>query len=226
LKLSIIIPVLNERAGIAATLGQLAPLRERGVEIVVVDGGSDDGTRDLAAANSDRVIVSRRGRASQQNAGARIATGDVLAFLHSDTQLPPHADTLMLNAIGSGSSAWGRFDVSFDSGRPMMRVVAAMMNWRSRWTGVATGDQCIFVRRSAFATAGEFPDLPLMEDVALCKLLRRESAPACLRARVITSARRWETHGVWRTIALMSWLRLSYVLGVSPTRLARWYGYR
>lgn len=226
MKLSIIIPVLNEQARIAATLDHLAPLRARGAEIVVVDGGSDDDTPDIATTNSDCLVSATRGRASQQNAGAQLATGEVLAFLHSDTRLPDNADALIARAFADERYVWGRFDVSFNSSRPMMRVVATMMNWRSRWTGVATGDQCIFVRRSAFCVVGGFPDIALMEDIALSKLLRKVSPPACPRAHVITSARRWQKHGVWKTIFLMSWLRLAYVLGVSPDRLARWYGYR
>ncbi len=225
MKLSIIIPVLNEQACIAATLDHLVPLRARGVEIVVVDGGSDDDTPDIAATNSDCVVAATRGRASQQNAGAQLASGEVLLFLHGDTRLPADADALIARALADDRRVWGRFDVSFDASSPMMRVIATMMNWRSRWTSVATGDQCIFVRRSAFEAVGGFPAIALMEDVALSKLLRKVSAPACLRARVTTSARRWQRHGVWRTIFLMSGLRLAYVLGVSPDRLARWYRY-
>lgn len=226
LKLSIIVPVLNERERITPALDRLAPLRERGAEVIVVDGGSDDGTFDLAAMRSDVVIAAPRGRASQQNAGAALATGDVLLFLHSDTQLPADAEHLIAQAMADGKRVWGRFDVSFDSSQLMMRIVAAMMNWRSRATGVATGDQCLFVRRDTFAAVGGFPAIALMEDIALSKVLRAKAWPACLHARVVTSARRWQQHGVWRTILLMSWLRLAFVLGVSPARLARWYGYR
>jgi rSAM/selenodomain-associated transferase 2 len=225
LKLSIIIPVLNEQACIAATLDHLVPLRARGVEIVVVDGGSDDDTPDIAATNSDCVVAATRGRASQQNAGAQLASGEVLLFLHGDTRLPADADALIARALADDRRVWGRFDVSFDASSPMMRVIATMMNWRSRWTSVATGDQCIFVRGSAFEAVGGFPAIALMEDVALSKLLRKVSAPVCLHARVTTSARRWQKRGVWRTIFLMSWLRLAYVLGISPDRLARWYRY-
>ena len=226
LKLSIIVPVLNEAERIAAALTALQPLRERGAEIVVVDGGSTDGTAAIAARDADHVISAARGRASQQNAGAQQALGDTFLFLHCDTQLPLDADGLIADALtlSNGAVLWGRFDVRFDTQQTMLRVVATMMNARSRLTGIATGDQCIFVRRSAFEAVGGFPPLALMEDIALSTLLRRQSAPECLRNKVTTSARRWQKKAVWRTIFLMWGLRLAYALGVSPARLARWYG--
>lgn len=226
LKLSIIIPVLNDREQISRLLQALAKFREQGVEIIIVDGGSTDDTVGIAQRQGTIVIMSAPGRAIQQNAGAATASGDVLVFLHSDTQLPDNADALITGALRDSSQQWGRFDVRFDSLQPTMRVVAAMMNFRSRISGVATGDQCIFVRKSAFDSVNGFPNIALMEDIALSKLLRAESAPVCLRQRVTTSARRWETNGIWRTILLMSALRLAYVIGASPDRLARWYGYR
>ena len=224
MRLSIIIPVLNEAGRIAVTLVALQPLRERGAEILVVDGGSTDRTVHIAAHGADRVIHAPRGRASQQNAGAQQALGDTFLFLHSDTQLPLDADSLIADALNTRDVHWGRFDVRFDTDQAMLRVVAAMMNARSRVTGIATGDQCIFVRRSVFEAVGGFPALALMEDIALSALLRRQTAPQCLRIKVTTSARRWQKNGVWRTIFLMWWLRLAYALGVSPARLARWYG--
>ena len=196
--------------------------------MIVVDGGSNDDTFALARGNSDRSITSPRGRATQQNAGARIATGEALLFLHIDTQLPVNADRLIDAALDVQSTVWGRFDVTLNAensrSHPMLIVVSAMMNFRSRITGIATGDQCIFVRKSAFDAVGGFPRIPLMEDIALCKALKQISAPACLCERVITSARRWQKYGVWRTILLMWWLRFAYWLGVSPTKLAHWYG--
>jgi rSAM/selenodomain-associated transferase 2 len=224
MKLSIIIPVLNEAGRIAAALIALQPLRERGAEIVVVDGGSTDGTAEIAAQGADQVVHAPRGRASQQNAGAQHALGDTFLFLHCDTQLPLDADAHIHDALCNATTTWGRFDVRFDSERPMLRVVAAMMNARSRLTGIATGDQCIFVRRAAFEAVGGFPAVALMEDIALSHVLRRQAAPACLRHKVTTSARRWQKNGIWRTIFLMWWLRLAYTLGVPPARLARWYG--
>lgn len=222
-KLSIIVPVLNERDSIADALNALAALRARGTEVIVVDGGSDDGTAEIAAEGADHVMTAQRGRATQQNAGAERASGDVLLFLHGDTRLPPDADVFIEHALADVTCHWGRFDVCFGADATMLRVIAAMMNARSRWTGVVTGDQCLFVRRIAFAAVGGFPAIALMEDVALSKLLRRQSAPACLRATATTSARRWQTRGLWRTIILMWWLRLAYVLGVPTERLARWY---
>ena len=224
MKLSIIIPVLNEAGRIAVALIALQPLRERGAEILVVDGGSTDGTAEIAARGADHVVHAPRGRACQQNAGAKQALGDTFLFLHSDTQLPLDADGLIADALSDRAVLWGRFDLRFDTDQTMLRVVATMMNARSRLTGIATGDQCLFVRRGAFEAVGGFPALALMEDIALSTLLRRQSAPACLRNKVTTSARRWKKNGIWRTIFLMWWLRLAYALGVSPWRLARWYG--
>jgi rSAM/selenodomain-associated transferase 2 len=224
LNLSIIIPTLNEAARISAALTALEPLRERGAQIVVVDGGSVDATLALIEGRADCIVESTRGRATQQNAGAARATADVFLFLHCDTRLPVDADHLINAALHNTRAQWGRFDVRFDDERWMLRVVAAMMNWRSRWTGIATGDQCLFVRASAFRGVGGFPSIALMEDVALSALLKRASAPVCLRTPVVTSARRWQMRGVWRTIFLMWWLRLAFALRVSPDRLARWYG--
>lgn len=216
LKLSVVVPVLNEAAGIRAALEALAPLRARGHEVIVVDGGSSDGTPQLAAALCDRVLSAPRGRASQMNAGARVATGDVLVFLHADTRLPPQADQLISNG-----SSWGRFDVEIEGRHPLLRVVACAMNLRSRLTGIATGDQAMFVRRDSFPG---FPEIALMEDIALSRILKKSGRPACLRERAVTSGRRWEARGVLRTIVLMWRLRLLYFLGVSPERLARRYG--
>jgi rSAM/selenodomain-associated transferase 2 len=224
MRLSIIIPVLNEAAGIAPLLLRLAPLREQGAQLVVVDGGSSDDTAALAAPHADLVIAAQRGRASQMHAGALAASGDALLFLHADTLLPPGADALIEAALRS--HAWGRFDVALDGAHPMFRVIAAMMNLRSRLTAIATGDQAIFMQRAFYLQAGGFPQLALMEDIAFCQRARQLARPACLRQRVLTSARRWEKNGIWRTIFLMWRLRLAYFLGADPERLARQYGYR
>ena len=222
-RMSIIIPALDEAAGIRDTLAPLQALRARGHEVVVVDGGSTDGTPELARALADQVIVSDRGRARQQNAGAAAAAGDVLLFLHADTRLPAGADALVLDGLRAAGRGWGRFDVRLSGAHPMLRVVERMMAVRSRLTGIATGDQAIFVRRDWFARAGGFPDIPLMEDVALSGTLRGMGRPLCLRARVVTSSRRWEQRGVWRTIWLMWRLRLEFALGADPARLADRY---
>lgn len=220
--LSIVMPVLDEAGQIEATLAALAPLRRRGVELIVVDGGSQDGTVALARAEADAVLDAPRGRARQMNAGAAAARGEVLLFLHADTILPPEADRLALRAAAGGRD-WGRFDVRIAGRHPMLRVVAMLMNWRSRLTGIATGDQAIFVRRELFQRIGGFPDQPLMEDIELSRRLRRVSAPACLPARATTSGRRWESRGVWRTIFLMWRLRWRYWRGESAHRLAAAY---
>lgn len=223
MRLSIVIPTLNEAAGVVGALEALQPLRAAGHEVVVIDGGSDDGTPDLAAPLADRVANAPRGRAAQMNAGARIAGGDVLLFLHADTRLPARADRVVLDGLAGSGRAWGRFDVRIDGRHPLLRLVSALMNGRSRWTGIATGDQAVFVRRDAFAAVGGFPPVPLMEDVALSAALKRVSRPLCLHERVTTSGRRWESHGVVRTIVLMWWLRMRYFLGTSPERLAEIY---
>lgn len=222
-RISVIIPAFDEAAGIRATLEPLQPLRARGHEVVVVDGGSADGTPELARALADRVVASPRGRARQQNAGAEAAAGGVLLFLHADTRLPADADRLVLDGLRASGRGWGRFDVRLSGAHPMLRVVERMMGVRSRLSGIATGDQAIFARRDCFQRAGGFPDIPLMEDVALCTRLRRIGRPLCLRDRVVTSSRRWEERGVWRTIALMWRLRLEYALGADPARLAERY---
>ena len=223
-RLSIIIPALNEARCIAATLESLGELRRRGHEVIVVDGGSSDATATLARGLADRILRSDAGRAEQMNAGARAAAGDVLLFLHADSRLPAEADRLVLQGLAREGAAWGRFDVRITGSHSLLRLVGGMMNLRSRLTRICTGDQCIFVRRDVFGAIGGYPRQELMEDIAISARLRRLSAPLCLRERCLTSARRWESHGVLRTIALMWWLRLQYACGVAPARLARAYG--
>jgi rSAM/selenodomain-associated transferase 2 len=223
--LSIVIPALNEAAGIEATLQALQPLRLRGVELVLADGGSSDSTPTLAQTWVDAVVDAPRGRALQMNAGAARARASVLLFLHADTRLPPLADVLVLQAVqrSDQGACWGRFDVRIE-GRPwMLRVVAVLMNLRSRASGIATGDQAIFITREAFERVGGFPEQALMEDIEISRRLKRLGRPACLRARVCTSGRRWEQRGVWRTIVLMWRLRWRYWRGESPARLAEAY---
>lgn len=220
--LSIVIPALNEAAGIEVTLQALQPLRARGVELVLADGGSGDGTAALARPWVDALVDAPRGRALQMNAGAAQARADALLFLHADTRLPPLADVLALQSLATGA-CWGRFDVRIQ-GRPwMLRVVATLMNLRSRASGIATGDQAIFVQRAAFERVGGFPAQPLMEDVEISRRLKRLGRPACLSAKVCTSGRRWEQRGVWRTIVLMWQLRWRYWRGESAAQLAEAY---
>jgi len=225
MRLSIIVPVLNEATCIGAALAALGPLRRHGHEVIVVDGGSSDGTPEVARGGADQVLAAPQGRASQMNAGAHAASGEVFLFLHADTLLPAGAD----RAIEAGLTAtgrhrvWGRFDVHIEGASPMLPVVAWFMNLRSRASGIATGDQAMFVRREAFVRVSGFPPLALMEDVAMSTRLKRLSPPLCLREIVATSGRRWERHGVLRTIVLMAWLRLRFFFGAAPSRLARSY---
>jgi len=187
--------------------------------VIVVDGGSEDATRELAAGLSDQVVIAPRGRAAQMNAGAREARGDVLVFLHADTLLPFQVENPISDALKN--HVWGRFDVQIEGRHRLLKVVAWSMNLRSRLTGIATGDQAIFVRREAFPG---FPELPLMEDVAFSKAMKRRSRPVCLREKVTTSGRRWESRGVVRTVLRMWRIRLCYAMGASPESLARLYG--
>lgn len=226
MRLVIIVPTLNEEAGIDAALARLAPLRERGVRVIVADGGSSDRTVQHAWRYADAVVVSARGRGRQMNAGARhplAAEADVLLFLHADTQLPPEADRLVLRHLSNSNCAWGRFDVSIEGSTAGLRMVSALINLRSRWTSIATGDQAIFVRRSAFVALEGFAPIPLMEDIDFCRRARLLSSPLALREKVITSGRRWERHGLWRTMVHMWRLRLAFYLGADPVALARRY---
>ncbi len=222
-RISIIVPALNEAEGIAAALAALVPLRGRGHEVIVVDGGSSDGTPALARGAADRVISAPRGRASQMNAGAALARGEVLLFLHADTRLPENADARILRELAASGRAWGRFDARIEGKSRLLPVIAFFMNLRSRATGIATGDQAMFVRREAFERAGRFPPIELMEDVALSSSLKRISRPLRIADKAVTSGRRWERHGVLRTVLLMGWLRLKFFFGAAPASLARLY---
>ena len=224
-RLSIIMPVLNEGEGIAAALDALIDLRTLGAELIVVDGGSQDATVQRARIRADRVVLGPRGRALQMNAGAEKATGDVLLFLHADTRLPPMAEMLVLDGLARSGRDWGRFNVKIAGRSPLLRIVGHMMNLRSRITGIATGDQAIFVKRDVFREVGGFAEIPLMEDIALCKALKRKSRPLCIRRRAVTLGRRWDKEGVLRTVVLMWRLRLAYYFGADPAVLARRYGY-
>ncbi|SBR51313.1 TIGR04283 family arsenosugar biosynthesis glycosyltransferase [Halomonas sp. HL-93] len=214
-------PVLNEAAGLEATLEALQPVRAQGAEVIVVDGGSVDESVALATPLADRVISGVPGRAWQMNLGAQQASAQALVFLHADTQLPDNAVSQITKALAR--HAWGRFSIELTGRSRWLPVVGWMMNQRSRLTGVATGDQAIFVRTATFRHLGGFADQPLMEDVELTKRLRRVSRPACLAAKVISSGRRWDQYGAWATIRLMWRLRYRYWRGVSPTQLAKEY---
>lgn len=220
---SIIVPMLNEAATIETTLAPLQPLRGADVEVVVVDGGSSDGSAALAARLADQVIEANTGRARQMNAGVAAATQPLLLFLHADTQLPSDALEILADRFRRERSFWGRFDVRFDDPRGLMPAVAFMMNWRSRLTGIATGDQALFVTRDLFDAVGGFPRIELMEDVEISSALKRLAKPWCVRRQVVTSARRWHEQGQLRTILLMWFLRAAHAFGASPAWLKARY---
>lgn len=226
MRLSVIIPVLNEYAEIARNLPALQWLRQLGHEVIVVDGGSWDHSVAAATPFADKVLVSSQGRSRQMNAGATSASGDVLLFLHIDTLLPEDTVLILQQRFESKPEIWGRFDVRLSGERPLFRVIERLMNWRSRITGIATGDQAIFMSRSLYAKAGGYADIPLMEDIELCRRLKRHMRPQCLRQRVHTSARRWEANGPINTILLMWRLRFAFWLGTDPQRLAERYSQR
>jgi rSAM/selenodomain-associated transferase 2 len=223
MKLSIIVPMLNEALVLPDLLEHLLHLRRGGVEVVLADGGSEDGSAAIAASAGFAIVRAERGRARQMNAAAAAASGDVLLFLHADTRLPDGAIQLIDAALADGRHAWGRFDVEFDLRTWTMEATAFGMNLRSRLSGIATGDQALFMTRAVFDAVGGFPDQPLMEDVEITSRLRTRSRPACIRRPVLTSARRWQSRGPWRTILLMWRLRLAYWCGASPVDLARQY---
>ena len=218
-------PVLDEAEGIIAALQALGPYRRDGVELIVVDGGSRDRTIELARPHADQMIAAPRGRASQMNAGAAAASGDVLLFLHADTRLPEHADQVIQDGLTRTGRDWGRFDVTISGESPLLPMIALAMNLRSWLTSIATGDQAMFMTRAAFDKVGGFADIALMEDIAMSRALKRLSRPFSLRQKVATSGRRWEKHGVLRTILLMWRLRLAYYFGAAPQALARRYGH-
>ncbi len=226
MKLSIIIPTLNEADSIVETLKRLQPLRGEGHELIVVDGGSDDQTLQLSEPFVDHAIQSHPGRARQMNRGAALATNEILLFLHADTRLPDDAEQQIDAALNRTMKVWGRFDVRLSGEHFMFRVIEWMINLRSCITGVATGDQAIFVRRGIFKLFGGYAEIPLMEDVEFTKSLRTISRPSCINSPVVTSSRRWETDGIVKTIWLMWRLRFLYFIGVDPRKLAASYRYK
>mgnify|MGYP002713254024 CR=1 FL=1 len=221
-RLSVVLPVLNEAGCLADTLACLQPLRQRGHQVILADGGSDDDSVRIATPLVDDVLTGPAGRGRQMNQGAGRADGDVLLFLHADTRVPAHVDRVILTALGS-CSGWGRFDIGLSGSHPLLRLVELSMNLRSRLTRIATGDQGLFVSRDLFERCGGFSEQPLMEDIDLSRALKRLSRPLCLPQRLVTSSRRWEQRGMLRTVMLMWYLRAAYFLGVPAERLARRY---
>jgi len=222
-QLSVIIPTLNEAGCIQSTLQPLQPLRARGHEIILVDGGSNDATCDLGLPFVDQLLQSPSGRAEQMRTGASAAHGHILWFLHADSHIPPHADVMIMEALDRTHTDWGRFDITFGDSHSLLKTVAWSMNLRSRLTGIATGDQGIFVRRSLYDRVGGLPPIPLMEDISFSRSLKRYSRPCRVTRTLGTSPRRWHTHGILRTIVTMWGLRLGYFAGISPERLAKYY---
>ena len=224
--LTIIMPVLNEAAGMAAALAALAPFINNGAQVIVVDGGSTDATVAMALASQSpaiTVVHAASGRALQMNAGAAHANGKVLLFLHADTVLPLNADALIRQALANGVHVWGRFDVHIEGKSAWLPVISTFMNARSRLTGIATGDQALFMTQAAFVALKGYAAQPLMEDIDMSRRLLKLSSPACLHQEVVTSGRRWDTRGVWRTIVLMWRLRFAYWRGAASEKLAQLY---
>jgi len=222
-RISIIIPVLNEAGLLVQTLSALQPFRQRGHEVIVVDGGSKDDSIAISNPYADRIIRTPRGRSRQMNGGAKLASGGILLFLHADTFLPEDADRLIIEGINGREKTWGRFDVRLSGRHPLLRIIEFLMNWRSRLSRIATGDQAIFVKREIFEAIGGFSEIDLMEDIALSKILKRVGQPICLWQRVLTSSRRWEEKGLLNSILLMWFLRLAYFYKVNPKGLAKLY---
>ena len=221
MSVSVVIPALNEAVGLSGMLPGL--LQQPGLaEVIVADGGSDDETCMVANRLGAKCIATARGRAMQMNAGAALASGDILLFLHADTQLPVKALSMIEGAVAAGA-LWGRFDVRLSGSRWPFRLIEWMINWRSCWSGIATGDQAIFVCREQFHAIGGYAEIPLMEDVELSSRLKAFKRPCCIRTPLITSSRRWERHGITKTVFLMWRMRLAYFLGASPQTLAEQY---
>ncbi len=223
IKISVIIPTLNEEGCIKQTLISLQPLRNSGHEIILSDGGSRDRTVAIAQPLVDQVVASPPGRSIQMNQGANAATGDILWFLHADSIVPASAETDIIDCLTNSTHIWGRFNIRLSGRQPIFRLIETMMNLRSCITGIATGDQGIFMLRYAFDQIDGFADIPLMEDIAISTRLKRIKAPACIQQILVTSSRRWEQNGIIKTILLMWWLRLAYFFGVPPRYLAAKY---
>lgn len=220
--LSVVIPVRNEVQALPYLLDDLAALRAVGAEIIVVDGGSSDGTCEVVAGRADRLLRVAPGRALQMNAGAAAAQGEYLWFVHADTRVKSESVTSLLNVLDE-RPLWGRFDVCLSGAGLALWIIGWMISLRSRLTGIASGDQGIFVDRARFEAIGGYAHISLMEDLQLCQRLKTLARPRCLRPPLLTSSRRWEQHGVWRTVLLMWHLRLAYYCGANPEKLAQKY---
>lgn len=221
--LSIIIPVLNEEHFLAVNKERLVSLLQEGHEILIVDGGSQDDSVSIARSLGCEVFCTRASRGHQLGYGANRSKNDVLLFLHADTHLPSHTAKMVAQALVGPEQRWGRFDVRFSNPHPVFRVIAWFMNKRSCLTGIVTGDHALFIKRELYFSCGGYRDVPLMEDVELCRRLKKHASPVCLSEEVVTSSRRWEQNGIFKTVIMMWWLRLMFFFGWSPEKLARLY---
>ena len=219
--ISIIIPVLNEEQSVKALLQQLQIYRQQGHEVIVVDGGSHDETVSISKPLADKVIMSESGRARQMNKGVAESTNEVLWFLHADTSIPENVIETIQESLNEYE--WGRFNIKLSGLHFLFRVVEKMINIRSCLSGIATGDQGIFVKRKTFESIGGYSEIPLMEDVTLSKKLKTTHQPACIKETLTTSSRRWEKNGIIKTILLMWYLRFLYWIGVTPDKLTKLY---
>ncbi|MEE9552141.1 MAG: TIGR04283 family arsenosugar biosynthesis glycosyltransferase [Gammaproteobacteria bacterium] len=222
-KISIIIPTLNEEKQIERCLASVRALHSRGHEIIVVDGGSEDETCSQVKDLADKIIPHSRGRATQMNVGAHAACGEIFIFLHADTCLPDDADTYINDELNEDIEFWGRFNVRLSGRHWLFRIIEICMNMRTRITGIVTGDHAIFMSKTLYNNVGGFPEIALMEDIAISSKLKHIVHPVCLKQSVVTSSRRWEENGIIKTILKMWWLRLAFFLGSDPLTLARQY---
>lgn len=221
MKIAVIIPTLNEEQALPDTLQRTTALGFD--DILVVDGGSTDRTKAIAASHNVRCVTSRPGRARQMNAATSHSQAEVLLFLHADTLLPPTARQDIDRALADPACVGGRFDVRFEPDAGLAWLIARLISLRSRWSGIATGDQALFVRREIFERLGGFADIPIMEDVDFTRRLKQTGRTVSLQTLVVTSYRRWKRYGVFRTIILMWTLRFLYWIGIHPGRLHRFY---
>jgi rSAM/selenodomain-associated transferase 2 len=220
---SIIIPVLNDAQSLMNLLEQLQPAREMGHEVIVVDGGSYDAPETVCNDRVDCFLSAQAGRAVQMNRGAAKASGEILWFLHADGKLNIESCISQIMILHESGKIWGRFDIRLSGNDRRFRIIETLMNWRSAITGIATGDQGIFVNRKTFEHMNGFAQIPLMEDIEISKRLKKFSSPLLCSQKIMTSSRRWEKNGIFRTVLLMWYLRLAYAMGTSPERLSKHY---